>query len=301
MAGSVDFRKLPPLKALKGFEAVARLLSVRRAAEELNLTHPAVSHQVQQLEQDLGVKLFARQGRNIVLTDEGERYYICVQGALEQLVLGSDAMRRQSQQPALRVQSYITFSVRWLAHRLTRFRSQYPHIELHLMTSGNGWEFDEAHADIGIIYHRGTLPEHLYWVKLFDSELFPVCSPSLLEGCEEPLTPQQLTGYPLLSVYTEEKHWNWQRWFSACGVTERQAITPVMVDTLVVALEMAINGEGIALVNGPLVNDDLASGRLVRPFDLAVEGEGSWGLVCRRELLQNPQVQTFIGWLQQQL
>lgn len=301
MAGSIDFRLLPPMKALKGFEAVVRCKSVRRAAEELSLTHPAVTHQIQLLEQDLGVKLFVREGRNIVLTPAGESYYVCVRGALEQLALGSAAMRRQAQKPALRLQSYITFSIRWLARRLTCFRSQYPDIELHLTTSGNGWEFDEAHADIGIIYQREPLPDHLHWVKLFDSELFPVCSPALLAERTGPLTPQDLTSYPLLTVYTEQRHWCWQHWFSAIGVEGRQTITPVVVDTLVVALEMACNGQGVALVNGPLVNDDLASGRLVRPFEQRVKGEGGWGLVCRKEMIADPQVQTFINWLLQEV
>lgn len=301
MAGLIDFRTLPPLKALKGFEAAARLLSVRGAAEELSVTHPAVSHQLQVLEQDLGVKLFAREGRNIVLTTAGETYYACVKSALEQLALGSAEIRHKAQKPALRLQSYITFSIRWLAPRLIRFRSQHPDVELHLTTSGNGWEFDEAHADIGIIYQREALPDHLHWVKLFDSELFPVCSPTLLAGRTSQLTPKDLASYPLLTVYTEQKHWNWHRWFSAIGVEDHRTLSPVVVDTLIVALEMAGNGQGVALVNGPLVNDDLASGRLVRPIEQRVDAEGSWGVVCRKDMVGNPQVQTFIHWLQQEI
>ena len=135
MATSLDFPKLPPLKALKGFESTARLHSFRKAAEELNLTHPAISHQVQSLEKNLGVKLFARQGRQAVLTPEGERFYPVAREALEILINGSEAIRRSTGRSDLRIQTYISVSLRWLSHRLSRFRALNPKLQLQLLSS----------------------------------------------------------------------------------------------------------------------------------------------------------------------
>ncbi|UTW09245.1 LysR substrate-binding domain-containing protein [Pseudomonas benzenivorans] len=294
---SMDFRKLPPLKSLKGFEATARLRSVRRAAEELNLTHPAITHQIQTLEESLGVKLFSREGRSLVLTAEGERYYPCVRGALEQLLQGADAIRPAEAPSALRVQTYISFAICWLAHRLAHFRARHPEIKLHLATSGADWDFDEANADIGVIYRSAPLPSHLHWVKLFDSRYFPVCSPKLLDNRSTELRPQDLMQYPLITVNSEDQFWNWHQWFESTGLKIEKPPETLVVDTLVVALEMAVDGEGIALVNGPLADSGLRSGRLVMPVEHYADGQGQWGIVCRKDLRQDHRIASFTDWL----
>lgn len=297
MASGIDLRKLPPLKSLKGFEATARLGSVRGAAEELNLTHPAITHQMQVLEADLGVKLFARKGRSLILTPEGERYYPYVLGALEQLLEGGAAIRHMASAPALRVQTYISFAICWLAHRLTHFRTLHPEIELRLATSGAGWDFDEDSADIGVIYRSEPIPAHLHWVKLFDSRFFPVCSPTLLADKATQLRPKDLAHYPLIAVNSEDRYWNWSQWFESAGLKMASRAVPIVVDTLAMSLEMAINGEGIALVNGPLADNDLRSGRLVKPVEHFAEGQGQWGIICRKEIQHDPRVVSLTNWL----
>lgn len=294
---SIDLRKLPPLKALKGFEATARLGSMRGAADELNLTHPAITHQIQLLEADLGVKLFARKGRSLVLTAEGEHYYSYVLPALEQLLEGAAAIRRMAASPVLRLQTYISFAICWLAHRLTHFRALHPEIQLHLATSGADWDFDEDSADIGVIYRREPIPAHLHWVKLFDSRFFPVCSPKLLAESPGGLRAQDLVHYPLIAVNSEDQYWNWTQWFSSAGLKMNRRVAPIVVDTLAMALEMAINGEGVALVNGPLADNDLRAGRLLKPVEHCAEGQGQWGIVCRKDIQHDTRVISLTNWL----
>ena len=295
MSDAINLRKLPPLRALKGFEAAARLLSIRGAAEELSLTHPAITHQIQSLEEDLDAKLFSRDGRNVVLTAEGKLFYPYVREALEKLINGTEAVRRATTSQPLRIQVYVTTSIRWLAPRLSKFRAKHPNIDLHLMTCSVGWEFDEANADIGLIYRDKPVADHFHWTHLFESKLFPVCSPQLIRENEGNLQPEDLLNYPLITVYTE--NWKWEDWFSATNVSPCKITKSIIVDTLAIALEMALRGEGIALVNGVSADDDLKSGRLVQPNNYVVDGLGEWGIICRQDIYNDERVLTFIDWL----
>lgn len=295
----LDSRKLPPLKALRGFEAAARLASVRGAAEELNLTHPAISHQIQTLEESLAKKLFTREGRHIQLTDAGEHYYQFVRKALEILIDGAEEVRGNSSQPALRVQTYVTTSIRWLASRLHKFKVQNPDIALQISTASADWEFDEKHADIAIIYRTQELADHLAWQPFFPSKVFPVCSPDLLKTLPNKIKAADISQCPLISVYTENKYWSWQNWFESAGIQTLPSHSNVTmeVDTLAAALEMAIIGEGVALVNGPFADNDIATGRLVVPVEHTAKGFGEWGIVCHKKLKEDVRVQIFIAWL----
>ena len=150
MRNKIDLRKLPPLNALKGFEATTRRESVREAAEELCLTHPAVSYQIQVLEQDLGVPLFSRTGRSLVPTAEGRLLYKHVRTALEMLIEGAETVRRTRAGTPLRVQTYVTASIRWLARKLPDFVARHPDVRLQLSTCAFEWDFDESSADVGL-------------------------------------------------------------------------------------------------------------------------------------------------------
>ena len=299
MATSLNLGKLPPLKALKGFESTARLCSYRKAAEELNLTHPAISHQIQALEENLGVRLFVREGRQAVLTVEGERFYPIAREALEILINGSEAIRRSANPSVLRVQTYISVSLRWLSYRLPRFRALHPTLELQLLSTIHDQDFNETDADVGLIFCRTPPQEHLHWTPLMQSKLFPVCSPRLMDNTEGKLQPHDLLGLPLLTVTSEA--WQWQDWFASAGLGPLTASQSIRVDTTAIALEMAMNGEGIVLVNGPFADSDLKAGRLVQPVDHCAYDLGEWGLACRKDSLNNPQVEAFIQWLQADL
>ena len=299
MKTSLNFPKLPPLKALKGFESTARLGSFRRAAEELNLTHPAISHQIQSLEENLGVKLFVREGRQAVLTNEGKRFYPVAREALEILIRGSEAIRRSTDQSILRIQTYISVSLRWLSRRLPRFRVLNPGLQLHLLSSIHEQDFDEVNADIGLIFCKTPPGGHLHWMPLMQPKLFPVCSPGLISAAGRKLKPDDLLGYPLLTITSEA--WQWQDWFESAGLGEVKTDHSISVDSTVIALEMAMDGEGVALVNGPFADKDLKAGRLVQPVAHCAEGLGEWGLVCRKDTLHYPPVEAFMQWLQEDM
>ena len=294
MSGKIDLRKLPPLNALKGFEATTRRQSVREAAEELCLTHPAVSHQIQLLEEDFGVPLFSREGRSIVPTHEGRLFYSYARKALDLLIEGSETIRRAQSQKPLRVQTYVTASIRWLAPRIPRFVAAHPDIRLLLSTCAPDWEFDESLGDVGLVYCETTPGAEYYWVPLFDYQLFPVCSPALRARLGERPEPRDLMQLPLVVIYSETR--NWDVWFASADVPYVPDAS-VVVDTLALALEFALGGSGVALVNGPFVDDELAAGRLVRPVAHQTKCPGGWGLICRRDLKDNPRVRTFIDFL----
>jgi len=294
LAGKIDLRKLPPLNALKGFEATTRRQSVREAAEELCLTHPAVSHQIQLLEEDFGVPLFSREGRSIVPTPEGRLFYTYARKALDLLIEGSETIRRAQAQRPLRIQTYVTASLRWLAPRIPRFVAAHPDIRLLLSTCAPDWEFDESLGDVGLVYCETTPGPEYHWVPLFDYRLFPVCSPALRARLGERPEPRDLMRLPLVVIYSEAR--NWDVWFGSADVPYVPDAS-VVVDTLALALEFALGGSGVALVNGPFVDEELASGRLVRPVEHQATCPGGWGLICRRDLKDNPRVRTFIDFL----
>ncbi len=296
MQQKIDLQKLPPLKALKGFEAATRRQSIRDAADELCLTHPAISHQVQLIENALGVDLFAQSGRHIVSTEQGRIFYPYVRAAFESLIEGVEAVRRSAPDTPLRVQTYVTASIRWLARRVPHFIADHPKIKLTLSTCAVEWEFDDIHADVGLVYcDTAPDPSRFHWVPLFDYSLTTVCSPRLLAKMGGKPQVEDLLKQPLVAVYTEVRNWN--SWFESAGVPFDPASSYVVVDTLAVALEMALDSEAIALVNGPFVGNDLAAGRLVRPVAHMTKCPGSWGLICRKEMQDNPRVRTFMDWM----
>jgi LysR family glycine cleavage system transcriptional activator len=292
-SSKIDLRKLPPLNALKGFEATTRRQSVREAAEELCVTHPAVSHQIQLLENDLGVPLFSREGRSIVPTPEGKLFYTYVRKALDMLVEGSETLRRTHSERPLRVQTYVTASIRWLAPRLPLFLAAHPDVRLMLSTCAADWDFDESLGDVGLVYAEAPPGPEYHWVPLFDYALFPVCSPALRAKLPEHPEPRDLQALPLVVIYSETR--NWDIWFESAQLS----FVPdsrVVVDTLAIALQMALDGSGVALVNGPFAEQELREGRLVRPMEHQVRCPGGWGLICRQDMRDNPRVRLFMDW-----
>ncbi len=295
MNTKINLRDLPPLKALKGFEAATRHQSIRNAADELCLTHPAVSHQVQLIEQVLGVELFEQDGRNIVSTEEGQLLYPYVRKAFETLIEGVEAVHRNALDKPLRVHTYVTASIRWLARRVPQFLAAHPEIKLALSTCAIEWEFDDLHADVGLVYCESLPNSKFHWVPMFEYRLFPVCSPIMAARLPPNPTPADLRWQPLVAIYTEARQW--ETWFDGAGLDFDPKSPLFVVDTLAVALEMALSGEAIALVNGPFVDQDLAEKRLVCPVAHQVDCPGGWGLICRNEVRENPRIRTFMDWM----
>lgn len=292
----INWRKLPPLKALRGFEAATRHQSIRAAADELCLTHPAVTHQVHLIEEALGVEMFAKDGRYFNSTETGRLFYPYVRKALETLLEGVDAVNQLALDRPLRVQAYVTASIRWLASRIPQFLLDHPDIQLVLNTCGSEWEFDESSADVGLVYLEvAPDPARFHWIELFDYTLYPVCSPDFLARLEGNPAVMNLLDLPLIAIHSETH--NWEKWFDKAGVSFGETRPYVAVDTLAVALELALNGEGVALVNGPFAERDLAEGRLVRLVDHMVTCPGSWGLICSKDMAETETAKSFSSWI----
>ena len=271
-----------------------RRQSVREAADELCLTHPAVSYQIQVLEQDLGIELFSRAGRSLAPTAEGRLLYKYVRQALETLIEGAETIRRSRADTPLRVQTYVTASIRWLARKLPDFVAAHPDINLLLTTCAYDWAFDDTVADVGLVYYEKPPGPEYHWVPLFDYCLHAVCSPALAATLGPSPTPGDLLKLPLVVIYSETHHWDW--WCESAQL-EFNLKPSIIVDTLAVALEIALDGRGVVLVNGPFATDHLAAGRLVKPVQHEMVCPGSWGLICRQESRENPRIKAFMDWL----
>ena len=206
-----------------------------------------------------------------------------------------EAAHRQSLDKQLRVQTYVTASIRWLAKRVPQFLREHPHIKLALSTCAVEWEFDDIHADVGLVYYEADPGPKYHWAPLFEYALYPVCSPAMATRVGPQAQARDLLNHPLVIIHTEVR--NWETWFASAGETFDPSSNYLVVDTLAVALELALSGQAIALVNGPFVDDDLAEGRLVRPVGHKLVCPGEWGLICRKELQENPAVKAFVDWM----
>ncbi len=286
-------RRLPPLNALRAFEAAARHLSFTRAAEELHVTQAAISHQVKALEEHLGRKLFRRLNRALLLSDDGQAYLPSVSRAFALL---NDATRNLLERDApgpLTVSALPSFAARWLVPRLGRFRQIHPDIDLRIDPSAALTDFASGDVDVGVRYGRGKYPGlRADW--LMTEDIFPVCSPALLSG-EHPLrAPGDLEHQVLLH---DDGHGDWRTWLLAAGVDRVDPTRgPIFTDSSML-IQAAMAGQGVALARGVLAADELAAGRLVRPFTLSLPTEYAYYLVCPQSTAEQPKIAAFRDWL----
>jgi len=285
--------RLPPLNAVRAFEAAARHLSFTNAAGELHVTQSAVSHQVKALEEYLGIKLFHRLNRALVLTDEGQAYLPTVRRIFDQLYEATKQLTESGVRGKLTVSALPSFAARWLVPRLGKFGKFYPVIDVRLMPTAQLVDFVRDEVDVGIRYGRGRYPG-LRVDRLMDEDVFPVCSPGLLKG-PHPLThPQSLKYHTLMH---DDGHGDWRTWLLSAGVDGVDPQRgPIFTDSGML-LQAAVAGQGVALARGALAQDDLNSGNLVRPFKLSLPVEYAYYLVCPEASADRPKVVAFRNWL----
>ena len=286
--------RLPSLKGLRAFEAAARHESFRAAAEELNVTHSAVSRLVKNLEAELAVPLFHRIGRSVRLSEAGLLYAPVLKDAFERIADGTEAMRRLAANQGLVLQVYVSVAVHWMAPRLGRFRRDNPDLPLVLHTAFRDWEFDPAPADVGLIYTTEPDPRwhHMF---LYRARVFPICAPDLIAEPPGLRAAADLAEHALFQVYSSTD--DWRAWLEAAGVPELAGRIGPKLDTQLLAHEAALSGEGVMLSMGPFMSRDLGDGYLTRPFDIEVEQTGAWYLVCRAELQHDPRIKRLYEWL----
>jgi len=286
-------RRVPPLKSLRAFEAAGRHLSFTRAADELFVTQAAISHQIKSLEEFLGLPLFIRRNRKLLLTDEGQNYWPKIRDIFESLTSATEQIKFQVAGGPLTVSVVPTFATAWLVPRLSKFNKSYPEIEVRLKASDETVDFLREDIDIAIYYETGNYPG-LHSVTLLNERLTPLCSPALLEG-ELPLNkPEDLMQHNLLHDFSTL---DWQRWLKLAGVKGIDlSHGPVFSHTSMVQ-QAAIFGQGIAMGHTVLSQAEVSAGRLIQPFELMMESDLSYDVVCPIESAQRPKIKAFIDWL----
>lgn len=262
-------RDLPPLNALRAFEAAARHLSFKHAADELAVTPTAISHQIRQLEEWVGTSLFERRVRRVVLTPEGQALFPALREGFDALARGVEALRRAPTRTALRLSATVAFTARWLVPRVASFRAACPELDLGLHASDAPVDLRAGGVDLAIRYGRGVHPG-LRSELLLKDRFAPVCSPRLgVRG------PADLDRHPLLRFEwrrVDEDTPTWPRWFAKAGRPYRTPGGELVFSDESHAIQSAIAGHGIALASLVLVAEELASGALVQPFGPVLDG-----------------------------
>lgn len=289
--------RLPPLTAVRYFEAAARHLSFTKAAAELHVTHGAISHQVKALEDWLGVPLFRRLNRALALTEAGQAYVVPVREALERLADGTRAVKARDGSGALTVSTLPSFAAKWLVPRLRGFREAWPDIDVRISASQKLVDFNrEDDVDCAIRHGRGPTWPGSEARLLISEDFSPVCSPKLLDGPVPLREPADLANHTLLQDYD----WNvdlWERWLAAAGLTLPARRRALSFNSSNLMLQAAIDGLGVALTQNVLSGDDLAAGRLVRPFRLTVPTDAGYYFVTPKGGMDRPKVAAFRDWL----
>lgn len=285
-------RRLPPLNALKAFEAAARSESFTRAAEELNVTQGAISQQVKALEATLGIKLFSRERQRLVITEAGREYLAVIRDALDRIAVGTERVVQRQISGVLTISTSPDFAAKWLVCRLGRFAESHPEIDLRISATAHHVDFVREEVDLAVRHGDGRWPG-LDAVRLYSEQLFPVCSPELVSGRNRAITARDLLKFPLLRL----DGWNtWTRWFEAAGVTDPVARGPILGSASML-IDAAVGGQGIALARTALVAWDIINGRLITPIDVSLRMSNTYWIVCPKVTSSIPKIVTFRKWL----
>jgi len=284
-------RRLPPLNALKAFEAVARSNSVTRAAEELSVTQGAVSQQVKALEATLGVKLFNRERQRLVITEAGRDYLAVVRDAFDQIAVGTDRIVQRQRSGVLTVSVSSDFAAKWLVNRLGRFADAHPDVDLRVSVADRQVDFAREDVDLAVRHGDGNWPG-LDIVQLCSERLFPVCSPKLMGGRNR-LAALDLLEFPLLRL---DDGTTWNRWFDAAGVAD-PSHHGLILNRASVLIDAAIDGQGVALARTALAAWDIINGRLLIPVDVSLAMANTYWIVSPMATANTSKIATFREWL----
>ena len=289
-------RGLPSLNALKAFEATARHESFTKAAHELCVTQGAVSQQVKALEAELGIRLFRRERQRLAITDAGRSYLEVVRDAFDRIGMGTERLLERQKSGVLTITTSPDFAAKWLVHRLGRFSEAHPEIDLRVSASMQHVDFAREDFDLAIRHGTGQWPG-LHVTRLCTEELFPVCSPQLLKGPGALRSPRDIKRHRLLYTNSSE---GWARWLAHVGVDGVDFKRGTLFNQSSMAMDAAIDGQGIALARTALASWDLISGRLVRPFQQALDAPYAYWIVCPKTAADLPKIAMFRDWLLQE-
>jgi LysR family glycine cleavage system transcriptional activator len=290
-------RPIPPLNPLRVFEAAARLGSFTRAAEELHVSQSAVSRQVSILEDYLNVKLFNRELRGITLTEIGQAYQKEIGPAFSRISIATQDLLADSRGGPINLRAYTTFAAKWLLQRLPKFEAAHPDIEVRLSTIVTPVDFEKENVDVAIQFGDGDWPG-ASCERLFDDEITPVCSPKLREAA--PLdSVDDLKRHRLLHSHYRKS--DWPDWLAAVGRSDLAEQTDTMqFASSIVTYQAAMDGLGVAIGQVRLLEQELASGRLIRPFPQVVRRPFAYYLLLPRRDTIPAKVGKFRNWLLQE-
>jgi len=292
-ADAVRGLRLPPLRALRAFEAAARLCNFTRAAAELNVTQAAISYQVKLLEQSLGEPLFVRHPSGLSLTGKGQAYYDALHQAFHLIGEQTNELFGDGGRTRLVINAQPNFAMRWLVPRLPDFQRRHPRIDMVLTTSVEHRDFGRGGIDVRVSYGfpQSDLECHL----LFSPEVLPVCSPRVLRNGPPLRCAADLVQHTLLHVI--DAAGDWRLWADAAGIPAPSPAAGMQYDTYALALQGAIEGQGIAIGHLPLVLDDLRAGRLVAPVNCVARTDKDWHLLYPRAARYAGGVVSFRSWV----
>ena len=287
--------RLPSLNGLRAFEAAARHLSFTLAASELNVTQTAISHQIRRLEEELGLRLFVRKNRALALTPQARDYLPGVRAAFNDLRLATDRLLRKDDDNVLTVSTLASLAAKWLLPRLTAFQEAHPGLDVRITTSTALVDFKSGDVDAAIRYGRGNWPGvRAEW--LMADDFFPVCSPALLSGKRPLHAPEDLRDHVLLHTSTNGD--DWRQWLTAAGLPSDTSKQPgITFDLALMTVQAAIDGIGVAMGRTSYVQDDIAKGRLVVPFNIALPADAGFYLVSPEGAAEPPKLKAFRQWL----
>jgi len=285
------------LTGLRALEAAARHLSFSKAAEELGVTPAAISNQIKALETQYSVQLFHRMTRAVELTEAGQAVWPLLRQGFDKLSSAANRLQTLTGRGSLTVSVLPFFAAKWLVPRLDRFYQAYPDIDVRIDATMRMVDLTRDNVDICVRLGQGAYPG-LHVVKLMDEQAFPVCSPGLLEEGAPLATPSDLSQHTLLHVESEEFSFpGWDTWLNAAGVKGVDATRGPRFNQLGLQVQASIEGLGVALASKVLVRDDLFAGRLLRPFDLEIETNLAYYVLCRNETAPLPLAVAFCDWI----
>ncbi len=289
---------LPPLQTLRAFEAAGRRLSMTLAAEELCVTHGAVSRQIKALEDDLGRKLFKRLTRKIEFTDDGANYFTVVTHLLSELARETESIRMRNTDAKMVINCSISFASKWLAQRLHRLMNCYPDYDIHLEVTDNTVDFNVSSAHVVLRYGDGIYP-YADSERIMNETVSPVCSPAYRERMGGIANVSDLLSCKL--IHENGMKTGWYRWLQLFGVIGSN-IRGAGYSHGSMSIEAAIRGEGVALGRSVLVSEDLVSGRLIELFpEFRLNVEHGYDLVYAKGNHDHPKVCAFRDWINQEI
>ncbi|WP_413494290.1 transcriptional regulator GcvA [Morganella psychrotolerans] len=290
-------KRLPPLNALRVFDAAARHLSFTKAAEELFVTQAAVSHQMKSLEDFLGLKLFRRRNRSLLLTEEGQSYYLDIKEIFSSINDATRKLLARSAKGALTVSLSPSFAIQWLVPRLSGFHQAYPAIDVRIQAVDREEDKLADDVDVAIFYGRGNWPG-LRTDRLYAEYLIPVCAPSLMTG-ERPL--KILTDLSYHTLLHDSSRRDWQAYIRQADLQQQVNVQhgPIFSHSAMV-IQAAVHGQGVALVNNVMAKNELDGGRLVCPFKDILVSKNAFYLVCQDSQADSGKIAAFRQWIMAQ-